>query len=223
VNLNLIGIVNIHFELFYSTILFLSRESLRRNIPKLTHIHSIYHYINLIWLIIPFGFLFLFFSLFLILFIPTNSNEKFFPDYNKACFMYGLAAFIELLSEPFYLLSTLTRNYRIDIYIEFIASIIGFAFQTILIIKNPDSALFYYGFGYIIYSILITSFYYFYFLIQKREDRSHLFLIKSLNDLLIKPISPFIDDKLLKSHCTRATPDRARSNFSDSNENVPIL
>jgi oligosaccharide translocation protein RFT1 len=197
IDLNLIGIVNIHLELFYSTILFLSRESLRHNIPKLNDIHSIYHYINLIWLIIPFGFYFILFSLFLTLFIQINPNEKFLPDYNQACFMYGLSAFIQLLSEPFYLLSTLTQNYRVNIYIQFIASIIGFGFQTILIIKNPDSALFYYGFGHIIYSILITLFYYFYFLIQKSEDRSRLFLIKSLNDLLIKPTSPFIDDKLL--------------------------
>ncbi len=55
INLNLIGIANIRLELIYTTILFLTRESLRRNVPKINNIHSIYHYINLIWFIIPIG------------------------------------------------------------------------------------------------------------------------------------------------------------------------
>jgi len=121
INLNIIGIANIRLELFYTTILFISRESLRRNIPKLNNTYSIYHYINLIWLIIPFGFIFIL----LILFIQSNNIDKLVPYYNQACFMYGLAAIIELLSEPFYLLATVTHNSHINIYIEFIASIIG--------------------------------------------------------------------------------------------------
>jgi oligosaccharide translocation protein RFT1 len=121
INLNIIGIANIRLELFYTTILFISRESLRRNIPKLNNIYSIHHYINLIWLIIPFGFIFIL----LILFIQLNNIDKLVLYYNQACFMYGLAAIIELLSEPFYLLATVTHNSHINIYIEFIASIIG--------------------------------------------------------------------------------------------------
>lgn len=39
--------------------------------------------------------------------------------------------------------------------------------------------------------------YYIYFLINKKEDRHRLFLISSLNELLIKPTSPFVDDKIL--------------------------
>src|ERR1700734_3535989 len=63
ISLNLIGIANIRLELIYSTILFFSRESLRRNVPKLNNIHSIYHYINLLWLIIPAGFILISFIL----------------------------------------------------------------------------------------------------------------------------------------------------------------
>lgn len=125
INLNLIGIANIRLELFYTTILFFSRESLRRNVPKLNNIHSIYHYINLIWLILPLGFILISFCLFLTLFIQTNDDRTSIPYYNQACFMYAFAAFIELLSEPFYLLATVKRNYYINIYIQFIASIIG--------------------------------------------------------------------------------------------------
>ena len=69
--------------------------------------------------------------------------------------------------------------------------------QTLLIIQNPRSALFYYGFGSIIYSILFTSLYYIYFYFHEKEDRQHLFRIKSLKDLIIKPTSPFIDDQIL--------------------------
>jgi len=121
INLNIIGIANIRLKLFYTTILFFSRESLRHNVPKLNHIHSINHYINLIWLIIPIGFI----SLLLTLFIQTNYIHRLIPYYNQACFTYVLAAIIQLLSEPFYLLATVTHNSHINIYIEFIASIIG--------------------------------------------------------------------------------------------------
>ena len=125
VNLNLIGIANIRLELLYSTILFLSRESLRGYSPNLTTIHSIYHYINLIWLILPCGFFFIFFSFFLTLFFSINRTEEFFPYYNEAFLMYALSAFIQLLSEPFYLLAKITSNHRINILFELISSIIG--------------------------------------------------------------------------------------------------
>ncbi|CAF4115204.1 unnamed protein product [Rotaria sp. Silwood1] len=125
VNLNIIGIANIRIKLYYRTILFISRESLRRHIPKKTNIHSIYHYINIIWLIIPIGLYIMLFSFFLRLFIEKTNNENIYPYYNQACFIYLLSSFIELLSEPFYLLSTITQYDYIQIYIELIASIIG--------------------------------------------------------------------------------------------------
>jgi hypothetical protein len=125
IDLNLIGLANIRLELISTTILFFSRESLRRTIPKLTNLHSFYHYINLIWLILPLGLILIFFSFVLTLFVETNDPDKLVPFYSEACFMYGLAAFIELLSEPFYLLSILTNNSYINIYIEFFASVIG--------------------------------------------------------------------------------------------------
>ncbi|CAF3445381.1 unnamed protein product [Rotaria sp. Silwood2] len=128
VNLNIIGIANIRLKLYYRTILLLSRESLRRTIPNINNIHSIYHYINLIWLIIPLGLFFMSLSLLLILFIEKLNNENFGLYYNESCFTYFLSAFIELLSEPFYLLSIITENDYIHIYIEFIASIIGKSF-----------------------------------------------------------------------------------------------
>jgi oligosaccharide translocation protein RFT1 len=39
--------------------------------------------------------------------------------------------------------------------------------------------------------------YYIYFLIHEKEDRHRLFLISSLNNLLLKPTSPFVDDRLV--------------------------
>ncbi|CAF1108719.1 unnamed protein product [Adineta steineri] len=200
INLNIIGLANIHLELIYTTILFLTRESLRHNVPKLNNIHSVYHYINLIWFIISIGITFISFILILTLFIRMNSsNILLIPYYNQTCFMYACAAFIELLSEPFYLLITVTRNYSINIYIQFIASIIGFGLQTYLIINNPECSLYYYGIGYIIYSLIITLSYYIYFLKHKKEKRRELFIISSFSDLLLKPTSPFVDHKLVNN------------------------
>ncbi|CAF5058229.1 unnamed protein product, partial [Rotaria sp. Silwood1] len=197
VNLNIIGIANIRIKLYYRTILFISRESLRRHIPKKTNIHSIYHYINIIWLIIPIGLYIMLFSFFLRLFIEKTNNENIYPYYNQACFIYLLSSFIELLSEPFYLLSTITQYDYIQIYIELIASIIGYSIQTILIIRNVESSLLYYGYGYLIYSIIITSINYIYFIIKRKEERYYFYIISSLNDLLIKLIYPFVDHKFL--------------------------
>ncbi|CAF1105439.1 unnamed protein product [Adineta steineri] len=192
---NIIGIANVRLQLLYTTILFLSREAFRRTVPKLTDIRSVQLYINLIWSIVPVGLSIISLSLPFILFINTDSAEK-YPYYYHACFFYAFAAFIEILSEPFYLLATVTLNYHINIYIEMFASTIGFTLQAFLIYKNSESALYYYGFGYIIYSLLITLSYYIYFLTRQNGERHRLFLITSFKDLLIRPTSPYVDYKL---------------------------
>jgi oligosaccharide translocation protein RFT1 len=121
---NLIGIANVRLQLLYTTILFLSREAFRRTVPKLNDLRSVHHYINLIWFIIPIGLGIISLSLPVTLYFRTDSAEQ-YPFYYPACSFYALAAFIELLSEPFYLLATVTLNYQINIYIEMFASTIG--------------------------------------------------------------------------------------------------
>ncbi|CAF3421258.1 unnamed protein product [Rotaria sp. Silwood2] len=121
IDVNIIGIANVRLQLLYTTILFLSRESFRRTVPKLNDLRSIHHYINLTWFIIPIGLFIISVTLPWTLFIQTNNAEE-YPFYYKACSFYALAAFIELLSEPFYLLATVTLNYHINIYIEMFAS-----------------------------------------------------------------------------------------------------
>ncbi|CAF1521779.1 unnamed protein product, partial [Rotaria sordida] len=201
IDINVIGIANVRLQLLYTTILFLSREAFRRTVPKLNDLHSIHHYINLIWFIIPAGLFIISLTLPITLFIQTDNAEK-YPFYYHACLFYALAAFIELLSEPFYLLATVTLNYHINIYIEMFASTLGFTIQAILIYNNGESALYYYGFGYIIYSSLIILSYYIYFLSRKKEERIRLFLISSLKDLIIKPTHPYTDPKLSNETAT---------------------
>ncbi|CAF3767661.1 unnamed protein product [Rotaria sp. Silwood1] len=195
IDLKIIGIANVRLQLLYTTILFLSRESFRRTVPKLNDLRSIHHYINLIWFIIPISLSIISFTLPVTLFIQTDNAEK-YSFYYQSCLFYALAAFIELLSEPFYLLATVTLNYHINIYIEMFASTLGFTIQAILVYKNAEYALYYYGFGYIIYSLLITLSYYIFFLTRNKQERQRLFLISSFNDLIIKPTHPYIDTKL---------------------------
>ena len=73
---------------------------------------------------------------------------------------------------------------------------IGFTIQAILIYMNKESALYYYGFGYMIYALLVTLSYYIYFLTRKKEERQRLFLISSFSDLMIKPTAPYVDHAL---------------------------
>jgi oligosaccharide translocation protein RFT1 len=121
---NIIGIANVRLQLLYTTILFLSREAFRRTVPKLNDLRSVHHYINLIWFIVPLSLIIVSISLPFVLFIRTDNAET-YPFYYNACSFYALAAFIELLSEPFYLLATVTLNYQINIYIEMFASTLG--------------------------------------------------------------------------------------------------
>lgn len=193
---NIIGIANVRLQLLYTTILFLSREAFRRTVPKLNDLRSLHHYINLVWYIIPTGLIVILGALPLALFVQTDNAEK-YPFYYHACVFYALAAFIELLSEPLYLLATVKLSYHVNIYIEMFASTIGFTIQAILVYKNREFALYYYGFGYIIYSLLITLSYYIFFSTRNIEDRRRLFLISSFKDLMIRPTSPYVDDKLL--------------------------
>jgi oligosaccharide translocation protein RFT1 len=78
-----------------------------------------------------------------------------------------------------------------------VASMLGFSIQAILIYYNREYALYYYGFGYIIYSLLITSSYYLYFFICNKEKRHRLFEIRSFKDLTIKLTTPYVDHRLL--------------------------
>ncbi|CAF1126454.1 unnamed protein product [Adineta ricciae] len=192
---NILGIANVRLQLLYTTILFLSREAFRRTVPKLNSIRSIQHYINLIWAVLPAGLLMTFIWLPITLYYKTDSAEK-YPFYHQACVYYALAAFIELLSEPLYLLATVTLNYQINIYIEMFASTLGFTIQAFLVYRHSESALYYYGLGYIVYALLITSTYYLYFLTRTKQNRQRLFLITSLQDLMIKPTSPFVDSSV---------------------------
>ena len=125
INLNVFVISNIRLELVYFTILFLTRESLRDNIPKSNKIYSISHYINLIWLTLSSGLVFIFILSLLSFFLPIHQNEPVLPYYTTSFFLYVLSALIELLSEPLYLLISITKHHSINIYIEFITSIIG--------------------------------------------------------------------------------------------------
>lgn len=198
---NIIGIANVRLQLLYTTILFLSREAFRRTVPKLTNVHSVHHYINLTWLILPTGLFIILLALPFTLFIQTDNAEK-YPFYYQACVFYAVAAFIELLSEPLYLLATVKLNYHVNIYIEMIASMIGFSTQAILVYSHPQSALYYYGFGYVFYSLLITSSYYLYFFTRSMNERHRLFEIRSFKDLMIKPTTPYVDHRLLNETIT---------------------
>ena len=76
-------------------------------------------------------------------------------------------------------------------------SLVGFTLQSLLIFWNRQWALYYYGLGYVLYSLLITSSYVIYFLSRGKDERRRVFLISSLTDLMIKPTAPYVDHKLL--------------------------
>ena len=120
----IIGIANVRLQLLYTTILFLTREAFRRTVPKFNDLRSIHHYVNLTWLTIPTALSIICLCLPVTCFLKTDLAEN-YPYYYHACVFYAFAALIELLSEPLYLLASVTRNYHINIYTEMIGSTIG--------------------------------------------------------------------------------------------------
>ncbi|CAF1303754.1 unnamed protein product [Adineta ricciae] len=196
---DLIGIGNVRLVLIYRLIVFLPRDFLRFQIRNIRQIHSVYHFINLIWLILSFGWILislLFVFLSVCRFDQCHTSTLF---YNSASFLYFLSSFIELLSEPLYLLSIFTKNESIHEFIQIFASIIGFGLRTYLISQNPDKCLIYFGFGYLIYSSIIAISYFGYFFLQTQSKRREIFLISSLFDLVFKPVFPFLNHKYLSS------------------------
>lgn len=101
--LELLGLLFVRLELLSTTILFFSRESIRRASVGETS-SSFRHSINLTWLFLPIGFLT---TIVCVPFWTTLTvEEELKSDYSLACWLIGLSAILQMFEEPVYFLSS---------------------------------------------------------------------------------------------------------------------
>lgn len=101
--LELLGLLFVRLELLSTTILFFSRESIRRASVGETS-SSFRHSINLTWLFLPIG---VFTSLICVPFwTRLTVKEELQSDYTIACWLIGLSAILQMFEEPVYFLSS---------------------------------------------------------------------------------------------------------------------
>ncbi|KAL5111414.1 hypothetical protein TcWFU_008896 [Taenia crassiceps] len=141
VNASVLGLVNFRIGLYYSTLVFTSRESFRRACLSrggeilLTSSSSYYEsrliwqaIVNVMWLTVPVGVLLSFILLPLWLYVwPSPSTDS--PgstiehQYTISCLLYTFCAFLELATEPMWLFCQIGMWLRTRIALEAIANV----------------------------------------------------------------------------------------------------
>ncbi|VDN98301.1 unnamed protein product [Rodentolepis nana] len=135
----ILGLINFRIGLYYSTLVFTARESFRRAClsrggeillqPSATDIRLKWRaLLNVMWLPVPVGVLLSFGLLPIWLFVlssPTSDNLNYDLEYQYkvSCVLYTLSAFLELSTEPLWLVCQLGMFVRVRIVLEAIANI----------------------------------------------------------------------------------------------------
>jgi oligosaccharide translocation protein RFT1 len=142
----------IQFELFLSTMLFLSREGIRLSILRKSNIikddnRDLQMIINLSW--IPFALMFLS--------LVTIVRFVRVPDEDLKLFVYyNVSALLESAGEPWYNVSCLLGNVNIRLYAEGIA-MVARAISTVVFVVYYDWELSGFGLAQIIYGFVYTA------------------------------------------------------------------
>ncbi|KAM3172007.1 hypothetical protein ACTXT7_015432 [Hymenolepis weldensis] len=139
VDASILGLVNFRIGLYYSTLVFTSRESFRRAClsrggelllsPLVIDIRSKWRaLLNVMWLTVLVGILLSFGLLPIWLFVlssPASDTVNYNPEYQYrvSCLLYTLSAFLELATEPLWLVCQLGMFLRARIVLEAIANI----------------------------------------------------------------------------------------------------
>ncbi|KAM7533701.1 hypothetical protein Aperf_G00000125690 [Anoplocephala perfoliata] len=139
VDASIVGLVNFRIGLYYSTLVFTARESFRRAClsrggeillsPSTSDIRSKWRaLLNIMWLTVPVGILLSFGLLPIWLFLLSSpasdsSSSVIVHQYVVSCLLYTLSAYLELATEPLWLVCQLGMFVRARIALEAIANI----------------------------------------------------------------------------------------------------
>jgi len=210
VDTNVLGVYSVQYQLLSSTILFLSRESIRRSCSRIDISSSKKNFqsvVNTSWIIIPLGIILSigFENFFL---INTENEIKGIENYHSGLRLFTLGALIELASEPLYILYQNLLLFKIRTFVEgfalFIKTITTYYFVVIF-----NDGLKGFGYSQLLYSISIFLGYLGYFIYRvlnhnnnntddnDKKVKDEQFQFNSFKQILPKPTQS-IDSHLLK-------------------------
>ncbi|XP_075403635.1 man(5)GlcNAc(2)-PP-dolichol translocation protein RFT1 isoform X3 [Tenrec ecaudatus] len=159
----IVGIVNVRLTLLYSTISFLAREAFRRACLSGRSQRDWPQTLNLLWLTVPLG---AFWSLLLgwvwlhWLEVPDPNAV---PHYGAGVVLFSLAAVVELLGEPFWVLAQAHLFVRLKVTAESLAVILKSTLTACLVLCWPHWGLSIFSLAQLSYAVVLLLCYVIYF------------------------------------------------------------
>ncbi|CAK9202747.1 unnamed protein product [Sphagnum troendelagicum] len=182
------GLQAVQFHLFTTTILFISREGFRRGCLRghvgtgSSEAENSSRVLAVAWLTLPWGVIS---SLILYNFVMWWQGLDFSQDYARSIFVLGVAAVLELGSEPLYILAQHLLLLRIRVGIEVVATLARSLVTFILLIQGiglGGGLLF--AYGQLAYGACLLLGYWSYFLMfhgSTRKSNLNLFPFRKRN------------------------------------------
>lgn len=153
----------VQFHLFNTTILFLAREGFRRGClrihPDVKNATS--KVLSIASMTLPIGTLLAVLVTLLVLkWNPTSSSGGIEQiEYQKAVYMQGIAAVIELLSEPFYILSSVNLWFGLRVWSETAAMIAKNGLTLLLLYRKATPVVIAFSWGQLAYALSLVLIY----------------------------------------------------------------
>ncbi|XP_006876121.1 PREDICTED: protein RFT1 homolog [Chrysochloris asiatica] len=183
----IVGIVNVRLTLLYSTTLFLAREAFRRACLSGGTQRDWSQTLNLLWLTVPLG---VFWSLFLgwvwlqLLEVP---DPNVVPHYGTGVVLFGLAAVVELLGEPFWVVAQAHMFVKLKVTAESLSVIFKSVLIASLVLYLPHWGLYIFSLAQLFFTTVLVLCYVIYFtklLGSPDSSKQHTLPLSRMRDLL---------------------------------------
>eukprot|EP01083_Nonionella_stella_P282874 962689_1 len=164
------GLAEMNLYLVYTTVLFLSREGLRRSVIRFKtkepqNIQDA-RIINAGWCTLPLALILSFIVPFVFGFADTqtsNADNRFRADYVSALMLCSISAVIEMISEPFFLMLQVRLIVRVRVFIEGAATLLK-CVVTYYLIAYTRHTIMAFAWAQVVFSTVVTVSYIAYFL-----------------------------------------------------------
>lgn len=199
ITLKVLGVVNMRLMLLYNTVLFLSREPIRKAcLSRLRGGRNWTHVFNLSWTSMPVGLLCCI-ILSLLWLSPTVMSQ---PDdlngYAMGVLLFCTAGLVELLAEPLVILGQAHQYVTTKVIVEGASQLCKCVFTVVMVMWFPQWGITALSIANLSYSIIYFLLYYIYFYYHLSHHES--LPVKRLRDVLPKliPGQPLLDANLAK-------------------------
>ncbi|XP_017574741.1 protein RFT1 homolog [Pygocentrus nattereri] len=201
VSKELIGVVNVRLMLLYTTLVFLSREAFRRAcLSGEGEGRNWRQVINLLWLTLPLGCLWGALLVCVWWWLLKAPDPEAVPHYVPAVGFFCLAALMELLAEPLWVLAHAHMLVRLKVVAESLAMIAKCLVTVVMVVSAPDWGLYIFSAAQCVYAGFLLLCYIIYFLqfLGSEEAKKKSFPLDHVSQLLPTRLNgqPLINWKL---------------------------